>query len=236
MALAHCDPLKQSYDDAGIDYATHMVCNIMRYSVPPIAAVGSLVLLVRAVLVAYVLHHTTESTALRELHEVDALEYLQEAGYQGEKEESKFVGPSTRELVTADPTKAIDGLMSFIGCNKAVINEAIQSGSTEQIVEEWKQVFSRGTAEDQAALENLYYVLEGTACIQPKDGLGRWDADKKFQNGWKRDHDEQGRPRLDRHGMKLKDFVDHPTAKNAQLTPGHGEQQAPLPATVHPLR
>ena len=129
---------------------------------------------------------------------------------------TRFMG-EFRDLVVGLPEAAATGLCEFIQANEQQVHKELARG-TACVVDEWKKAADNGFA-SESDLDNLWYVLDGEA--------GSGDKFQLHSLGWKRDCDpETGDllPEREREGgtpMRLQDFVDHPSARQARLTENH---------------
>jgi len=142
---------------------------------------------------------------------LDALRVLHTAT-EAHVEENRFANPPS-ELVFGRPAQAALGVEHYM----CVPREAVLHGLLEGTAAIVREVNTAGTDDDRECLE---YVLHAEA----------GSSERAYQGGLKRDCDERGRVLECRtvadssgvvRGMRLEDFVSHPSAQLANLTEAH---------------
>ena len=211
-----------------------------------LTAMASVLCLVRSCFIGCIVHHTNRATALAELYSETAGKY--EDGIDDDGRYLLTVGDATSEryserrdeekgersdasdkmvmdMTVAHPTQSVGGVFEFICASKSQSDqrELIDKlkrpdGWKAAIIEEIETSLDpvKGDPRFDAAqaeewLDNLHYVAHEVAGT----------SYKAFHNGWLRDTLPDGRPRDDRKGKRLADFVQDERAQKAGLTEGH---------------
>ena len=126
--------------------------------------------------------------------------------------EDRFAA-APRELVFGRPAQAALGVEHYM----CVASEAVMLGMVEGTAAIVREVSAGGTDDDRECLDYILHAEAGS-------------SDRTYQGGLRRDCDERGgvlacRTATDGsgvvRGMRLADFIAHPSARHANLTEAH---------------